>query len=91
MMEKISEEKEKLSVWQISLFIFLFVVIAASIGLSILISNNAGQEGYDSCVEKVCGEKGEEFCARFRVINSCCTGAGGTTGNTDGKYICVFN
>lgn len=69
----------------------LYGLIILMIIFSLLAIKDKGQAGYDTCIQKKCDAKGQEFCSKYREINNCCKGASGNTAASDGKIICVFN
>jgi hypothetical protein len=69
------------------LLVLLYALIALMIVFSIGATKNLGKAGYDSCIQKKCDTKGQEFCTKFREVNNCCQGAGGNIGQSG----CVFS
>lgn len=82
---------QKVLLWTLYSLVLLMVVF------SLLAIQNAGEKGYQQCVEKKCEEKGEKFCSKLRELNNCCAGAGGTLAGVnnpkqgESPYTCVFN
>lgn len=88
--KKIRNSSKGLSLLQKALLALLYGLIILMIAFSLMALKNLGEEGYNECIQEKCGEKGEEFCSKFREINNCCLGAGGELAVSDGKYLCVF-
>ncbi|MEK6940129.1 MAG: hypothetical protein AABX31_05360 [Nanoarchaeota archaeon] len=75
----------------------LYFLLLLMVFFSLLAIRNAGEEGYERCVQKKCEQKGDAFCSKAREIANCCAGAGGNLGMVNdpnsgsSKYTCVFN
>ena len=76
---------------QNGLLIVLYGLIILMIAFSFMAAANKGEEGFNSCVQKKCDQKGDEFCGKFRELNNCCQGAGGNMRVTNGAYTCQFS
>ncbi len=69
----------------------LYGLLVLMVVFSLFAIKDKGQAGYDTCIQKKCDAKGQEFCSKYREIDNCCKGASGKVVISDGKAICVFD
>ncbi len=83
---------EKHTLGQRILLIVLYSLLLLMVVFSLIALKNKNYEGYQKCVEKKCqGGVYQAYCSKFREVNNCCQGAGGTTAmGSNNQYPCVF-
>tara|TARA_Y100000034_G_C6866655_1_gene395105 strand:- start:930 stop:1172 length:243 start_codon:yes stop_codon:yes gene_type:complete len=64
------------------LFILLLILI--------LITNNAGKENFDKCIEHKCNWMSQKDCQKYREVSKCCQGASGKIGIVNNQPQCIF-
>lgn len=72
------------------LLYLLYALVILMLFFSFKARENFGQQGFESCIQKKCEVRGEEFCSKVREKYNCCMGAGGQLGVSEGKSVCVF-
>ena len=85
-----SDHKHQRTLPQKILYIFLIALLVLMVVFSIRAMKDKGLEGYNTCVQKKCDEKGTDFCEKTREKNNCCLGAGGQLGQNQQGLTCVF-
>jgi hypothetical protein len=78
-----------MNIQKLTLYI-LYALVALMVIFSFQATKNQGQQGFDSCVQEKCENKGEATCSKYREINNCCLGAGGNMAVVDNQQMCVF-